>query len=320
MSLRETPSSVSLNESTGPGVGPLRGPSSTNWRRQRLLRIGSDNCINTIPVSLPQDAEEVPVSDETTSLYPLNNQSDYGTLPPIRAHVSTLPLLHRRPPRPNVEFRRTMSASFVSPAPPSPSSLRRTLHWPLSQRPISAYDAPLANSNSTNQETDINVRINGFRVWYSSFSSIDWIHDSIKDSVRFSRLRCGKSLRSRVRLAFDKSLGWIIVTIVGFLTAIVAFLVVRSEQWFFDSKYGYCTDGWWKARRFCCPVLDDLQISPYDDGDCPHWRSWSNVIRSWIHSQPSPTSETDYVEYSASTCVAVRSLVPNSFPDVNSSN
>ncbi|KIM69743.1 hypothetical protein SCLCIDRAFT_19531 [Scleroderma citrinum Foug A] len=305
MSLRETPSSVSLNESTGPGVGPLRGPSSTNWRRQRLLRIGSDNCINTIPVSLPQDAEEVPVSDETTSLYPLNNQSDYGTLPPIRAHVSTLPLLHRRPPRPNVEFRRTMSASFVSPAPPSPSSLRRTLHWPLSQRPISAYDAPLANSNSTNQETDINVRINGFRVWYSSFSSIDWIHDSIKDSVRFSRLRRGKSLRSRVRLAFDKSLGWIIVTIVGFLTAIVAFLVVRSEQWFFDSKYGYCTDGWWKARRFCCPVLDDLQISPYDDGDCPHWRSWSNVIRSWIHSQPSPTSETDYVEYSASTCVAI---------------
>jgi len=320
MPLRETHSSASLNESTGLGVGPLRGPSSTNWRRQRLLRIGSDNCIDTMPISLPQGADEEPVLDEATSLYPSNNQSDYGTLPSLGPRGSTLPSLRHRPPRrPNVEFRRTMSASLVSSAPPSPNSLRRTLHWPLSQRPISAYDAPLVNSKS-NQETDINVRINGFRVWYSSFSSIDWLHDSIKDSVRFSRLRRGKSLRSRVRLAFDKSLGWIIVTVVGFFTAIVALLVIRSEQWFFDSKYGYCTDGWWKSQHFCCPVLDDLWISPLDAGDCPHWRSWSNVIRSWIHNQPSSTFGTDYVEYSASTCVAVCSLVPKPFPDVNLSN
>jgi len=38
------------------------------------------------------------------------------------------------------------------------------------------------------------------------------LHDAIKDLVRFTRLRRGKSLRSHLRLLFDKSLGWIIVS------------------------------------------------------------------------------------------------------------
>ncbi|KAL4078358.1 chloride channel [Scleroderma yunnanense] len=298
MSLHETRSSSSLDLS---GVGPFRGSSSTSWRRQRLLRLGSDHSIETtIPVESPRDTEEEPIPDETTSLQPTHNNNHYGTVPSLRARVSTL-FRQRRPP--NIEFRRTMSASAVPPSSFSPTS-RHTLHWPISQRPISAYDAPLVNPKSANHETDINVRINGFRVWYSSFSSIDWLHDTIKDSVRFSRLRRGKSLRSRVRLAFDKCLGWIIVTIVGFLTAILAFLVVRSEQWFFDSKYGYCTNGWWKSQHFCCPTIDDLW-SPLDDGNCPHWRRWSDVVRSWTHNEPSSTFESDYVEYSVSTCVAI---------------
>ena len=313
MSLRATRSrSASLDGPTGSGVGPLGAPLSTSWRRQRLLRIGSDNCV---PVSVLHNSEDTPLPDEATALFPSNHQGNYGTARPSGAHAHTLPSVYRHHRTlPDVKFRRTLSASLISPALPSPTLLRHTLHWPLAQRPISAYDAPLVNPRSDNRETDINVRINGFRVWYSSFSSIDWLHDSIKDSVRFSRLRRGNSLRSRARLAFDKSLGWIIVTIVGFLTAIVAFLVVRSEQWFFDSKYGYCTDGWWKSRHLCCPSLDNLWMSHFDDGNCPHWKSWSNAIRSWIHNQPSSTFETDYVEYSASTCVAV--CLPLQMPNI----
>lgn len=41
----------------------------------------------------------------------------------------------------------------------------------------------------------------------------------------------------------------------GFLTAILAFGIVRLEQWLFDIKEGFCKDGWYKAKRFCCPVL-----------------------------------------------------------------
>lgn len=41
------------------------------------------------------------------------------------------------------------------------------------------------------------------------------------------------------------------VTIVGFLTAVVAFFIVRGEQWLFDLKEGFCHDGWWRSKTFC---------------------------------------------------------------------
>lgn len=109
------------------------------------------------------------------------------------------------------------------------------------------------------------------------------MHDAIKESVRFSRMRRGKSLRSKVRLVIDKSMGWIIVTLVGFLTAVVAFLVVRAEQWFFDSKEGYCLTGWTKAKRFCCPepVASRGRTSPFSITDvegCDSWRTWGEVL------------------------------------------
>jgi chloride channel 3/4/5 len=107
---------------------------------------------------------------------------------------------------------------------------------------------------------------------YSSFTSIDWLHDAIKDSVRFSRLRKRKTLRARMRLILDKSMGWLIVTVVGFLTAIAAFLVVRAEQWLFDVKEGYCRDAWWKAHRFCCLESEDLL------DECPAWQTWSELL------------------------------------------
>ena len=37
-----------------------------------------------------------------------------------------------------------------------------------------------------------------------------------------------RSHRGRIALALDRSQGWIIVTIVGVLTALVAFLIVRG--------------------------------------------------------------------------------------------
>ncbi|KAL0574965.1 hypothetical protein V5O48_007010, partial [Marasmius crinis-equi] len=122
-------------------------------------------------------------------------------------------------------------------------------------------------------------------------------------STRFARLRKGRSLRSRARLALDKSLGWIIVTIVGFLTAIVAFLVVRGEQLLFDFKEGYCTKRWYLAKRFCCPQVDEVAImfsSDLPEGICPAWRSWSEVL-TWKHGE---TGE-ELVQYISYTVIAL---------------
>jgi chloride channel 3/4/5 len=76
------------------------------------------------------------------------------------------------------------------------------------------------------------------------------------------RLRQRRSFRGRLVNALDRSLGWFVVSIVGFLTAILAFGIVRLEQWFFDIKEGMCMDGWYKAKRFCCPYHSPGNLAP----------------------------------------------------------
>ncbi|KAJ6625582.1 chloride channel [Mycena sp. CBHHK59/15] len=234
-------------------------PSTTTWRRQRLTRIGSSTTL-----APPTDG---PPNTETTFLQSPDNGRSYGTLPTrqTRRKVPPISLPHSALSSP--------SSPTGAGRSPSVSVFRELAYSRLSaQRPISAYDAHLAHPDTSSDDTDIDARINGVRVWYSSFSSIDWLHDAIKDSVRFSRLRKRKSLRARARLVLDKSMGWLIVTVVGLLTAVVAFLVVRAEQWLFDAKEGYCSSNWWKARQFCCPELDELA------GECATWRTWAEVL------------------------------------------
>ncbi|KAG1900670.1 chloride channel [Suillus fuscotomentosus] len=281
-----------------PPSGLLSDPSDTDYRRQRLQQIGSYP--NPTPIAQNQ------ADDETTAFCAVPSGTGYGTLPivrPRRARTQTsLWIAPRRPTLTSLPITRSGTISV----PDSPSAFSTTFtqstHYRRipHQRPISAYDAQLVNANADAAETDIDVRTNGFRVWYSSFTSIDWLHDSIKDSVRFARLRRGKSIRSRVRLVFDKSLGWIIVTVVGFLTAVVAFLVVRAEQWLFDVKQGYCKTALWHARHFCCPLPDEYGSL---DGHCPAWRTWSDVFASWTGSGSG--GEDSVVQYLALTVIAI---------------
>ncbi|KAI0829819.1 chloride channel [Trametes gibbosa] len=268
--------------------GPLSGPSSIEWRRQRLLQIGSPTA-----------------EDEQSPLRPAleARAASYGTLPSVsrtnggkqkstfrnRHGLGTLPDIHiprgghrTNPPTPSIT---------------TPRSLRASTYF-AAQRPISAYDQP--NGKDVLQPEGA-VKTNGIRVWYSSFTSIDWLHDSIKDSARKARLRRHKSRRGRLRRQLDRSLGWVVVTIIGFLTAIVAFMIVRGEQWLFDIKEGYCTTGAWKAKRFCCPVKDDTVFAPRTpafvtlsvEDACPAWRTWGDFFA------PVPSSGGDGVEQQA---------------------
>ncbi|KAF9529368.1 clc channel [Crepidotus variabilis] len=168
----------------------------------------------------------------------------------------------------------------------------------ITSRPLSAYDEPLHEGQAEVSESD--AKVNGIRVWYSSFSSIDWLHDAIQDSLRFARLRKRNSLRARARLMFDKSLGWIIVTIVGFLTSLVAFLVIRGEQWLFDLKEGYCETSWLKSKRFCCPHIGEGEITRRRsiEETCAAWISWSEYI-GHDHYDEEGTNAVGYVAYTA---------------------
>lgn len=113
----------------------------------------------------------------------------------------------------------------------------------------------------------------------------------------------------------DRLAGWFLVTMVGFLTALVAFLIVRGEQWLFDIKEGYCASGWYRAKRFCCPFSapdDDLVLRSSNpvfvtmtstaEEACGAWRTWAQVLS---RNDASDASET-VIEYFAYGFFAVR--------------
>lgn len=153
--------------------------------------------------------------------------------------------------------------------------------------------------------------------------------EQIKDSRRMLRLRRRKSIRGRLSNALDRATGWVVVTIVGLLAALVAFAIVRSEQWLFDLKEGHCTDGFFKAKRFCCPLAVDsdmrvtngtLSLNPIDlflnplkiyressnpsqlhpqlPEDCGAWETWAELFDPSDWSRISLASWiTEYVSY-----------------------
>jgi len=99
------------------------------------------------------------------------------------------------------------------------------------------------------------------RVWYDQFTSTDWVHDSIADAYRVKALRSRTDIRGRIEAFFDGTQGWILSALVGFLTAILAYIVDVSEAPVFDWKDGYCSDGFlinekvsWPSSLFLhCP-------------------------------------------------------------------
>lgn len=147
------------------------------------------------------------------------------------------------------------------------------------------------------------------------------------------RLRRRKSLRGRIRNALDRFTGWFVVTIVGLLAALVAFAIVRSEQWLFDLKEGHCTEGFFRAKRFCCPMSVDMmsqlngtsfnpvelflnpmmiyRTEPDKPGhhlpeQCDAWETWSELFDLGDLNTHSPISLASWmIEYVSYIIVAI---------------
>lgn len=120
------------------------------------------------------------------------------------------------------------------------------------------------------------------RVWYDQFTSTDWVHDSIADAYRVKELRSRKDLRGRLYSFFDGAQGWVLVAIIGVITAGFAYFINITEATIFDYKEGHCTTAWWLSRRKCCAGAST----------CPAWRKWS----ASIHSKD---TDSEWVDFSA---------------------
>ena len=107
------------------------------------------------------------------------------------------------------------------------------------------------------------------RVWYDQFTSTDWVHDSIADNFRIRHLKSRRDIRGRLYAWFDGAHGWLIVAIIGCLTACMAYFVDATETAIFDIKEGYCKERWFLSRAKCCLVRQD----------CPSWVTWGDAMK-----------------------------------------
>ena len=109
----------------------------------------------------------------------------------------------------------------------------------------------------------------GERVWYSNFTSIDWVHDSVKDSFRRKRIHGLNGLTGRCVILWDGLSGWVLCGVIGVFTALIAYIIDVSESVLFDLKEGYCSTKWTLDEKSCCRNASD-------HGICTDWTKWTD--------------------------------------------
>ncbi|KAF1991118.1 voltage-gated protein/chloride channel-like protein [Aulographum hederae CBS 113979] len=177
-------------------------------------------------------------------------------------------------------FFRTYTGSM--PGTPRPFPIRYNSHHPsikisransrrgsFSHRLVNALSGTerLDDSTGNLQDSKPSVYVDD-RVWYDQFTSTDWVHDSIADAYRVKTLRSRKDLRGRILAWFDGAQGWLLVAIIGCLTAFIAYFVNVTESVLFDYKFGYCSLGWYMSHKKCCSGASL----------CEEWSDWSKVL------------------------------------------
>ncbi|KAG0034888.1 hypothetical protein BGZ81_002295 [Podila clonocystis] len=114
---------------------------------------------------------------------------------------------------------------------------------------------------------------NGIRIWYHNYTTIDWIHDFVKERVRLRHLRSMGGIRGMIRNRADSLKGWVLVLLTGVITACLAAFIDVASWWLGDLRMGYCTTNFWWSQYFCCWGSTGGQ-------SCTEWVSWSMALSS----------------------------------------
>ncbi|KAI1547337.1 EriC Chloride channel protein EriC [Pyrenophora tritici-repentis] len=150
-------------------------------------------------------------------------------------------------------------------------------------------------STVTKEERRLADSTVGERLPYNDYTTIDWLHDLVKDSYRFRHIQSRRGLRYTLIPYLDACSGWIAVVVIGALTACVAFVVDIAVATVSDWKVGYCSGHVFRNRDACCmssepqalgsfstPSLRPwLRIAAKSGADqCANWHSWSEDYTS----------------------------------------
>lgn len=147
----------------------------------------------------------------------------------------------------------------------------------------------LLSSHLSKEERALHSSPVGERLPYNDYTTIDWLHELVKDSVRLRHLHSTYShdgVRGRVVKWWDKAQGWVAAALIGVLTACVAFVVDVAVSLIADWKEGYCGRNLLLDKGTCC----NRELRPngvrllgaIDEDGCEAWRSWGEG--SWART------------------------------------
>ncbi|KAH7330307.1 chloride channel-like protein 3 [Rhexocercosporidium sp. MPI-PUGE-AT-0058] len=135
--------------------------------------------------------------------------------------------------------------------------------------------ASIVSSHISKEEHELGGTAIGERLPYNDYTTIDWLHDLIKDSFRHRAIKSRTSLKGRFLAGYDSCQGWIAASLIGIFTALVAFCVDVAEATISDYKVGYCSTNPFQSRESCClersPLGSMEEVGEY----CAEWKMWS---------------------------------------------
>ncbi|KAJ2363709.1 hypothetical protein IW150_006665, partial [Coemansia sp. RSA 2607] len=109
----------------------------------------------------------------------------------------------------------------------------------------------------------------GIRAWYSSYTTIDWLHDDIREQARLRALRSvGGTKGWWLNRVWDPMQGWLLVVLVGTLCGLFAGFISEWTELFAGWKEGYCRVDWRLSQTACCR---ESAI------ECEHWAQWGSA-------------------------------------------
>lgn len=116
----------------------------------------------------------------------------------------------------------------------------------------------------------------GERLAYNDYTTIDWLHDLVKDSFRYRSIHSQVGLRYNFYSWFDSCQGWIAAAAIGTLTACVAFLVDIAVATVSDWKTGYCKNNVFSSKDICCTNKSPFKDLADTGESCSNWHYWSD--------------------------------------------
>ncbi|KAL1306923.1 hypothetical protein AAFC00_005566 [Neodothiora populina] len=139
----------------------------------------------------------------------------------------------------------------------------------------------MVKSHVTVDEQAMGESTVGERLQYNDYTTIDWLHDLVKDSYRYRYIHARRGIRNMLLSLFDSASGWIAAAIIGTLTACVAFVVDVAEATVSDWKSGYCVRNPFLTREGCCEGKIPLLSAKAEVGsDCEDFKDWSSNYAS----------------------------------------